>query len=298
MVEVRDRCPACGYPRSEGACTRCGGRVRSPRDGRAPRCTPGVPLRDLVEGFVSPFAGALTLLHDRPYIGKLALPVLVNLLVLSLAFAGMFWGFWELFDGLFAVDGADWGFLDFLRPLVTWAGGAAALVLSAVALWILAPVLIETVTGPFLDPLAEATETAWADRAMPALRTGVWRSAAAGAKGAAHVLAWQLILLIPLLLLSLTGVGALIAAVVAAWLNALIWFDVPCSRRGYGLRERSALLRRNWARAVGFGLGFQVGMFVPFFNLLLLTPAAAVATSAQYFRFDKRPRAGGARGRA
>jgi uncharacterized protein involved in cysteine biosynthesis len=286
-----DRCPACGYPSTAPGCARCGGSVRSPRDGRPPRPAPGVPLRDLAEGFASLFAGALALLHDRPYVGKLALPIVVNLAVLSAAFFGLFLGAWELFDGW--LGGPDRGLPPFLAGLASWAGGALALVLAAVALWLLAPVLIETVTGPFHDPIAEATEVAWTDRPMPAVDPGFWSTAAAGVRAAVHVLAWQLALLVPLLLLSLTGIGALVAALAGAWLNALVWFDLPCARRGYDLRERRALLRRNWARAVGFGLAFQVGMFIPLFNLLLLTPAAAVAASAQYFRCDKR--VGGAR---
>ena len=89
------------------------------------------------------------------------------------------------------------------------------------------------------------------------------------------------------LLLTLTGVGALLSLVVAAMLNAIVWFDIPLARRGYGLRARLRVLRRNWAAALGFGLAFQLALPLLPFSLLLLTPAATVAVSSLYFRFEK-----------
>ena len=102
-----------------------------------------------------------------------------------------------------------------------------------------------------------------------------------------YLLMLQLLLWIPMLLISLTGIGTVIALLVAAWLNALIWFEIPGTRRGYKMRTRSRLLRRNMARALGFGCAFQIGLLIPVFNFLLLTPAAAVGASNLYFRFQK-----------
>lgn len=260
--------------------------MRDPRDGGLIRAGPDGVVRDLVQGFLSLFAGALSLLHDRVYVGKLALPILANLVAIVVVFAGLFWGLFELFDWLL---GSDWGSLDGLRTVVSWASGVLSLVMAAIALWLIAPVLIETVTAPFLDPIAAATEGAWAGRPVAAVEPGFWRSAMAGLTASAHILLIQLGLLIPLLLLSLTGIGAFVSLLVAGWLNALVWMDIPCARRAYRLDERRALLRRNWARALGFGIAFQLALFIPLFNLILLTPAAAVATSTLYFRFDKRP---------
>jgi uncharacterized protein involved in cysteine biosynthesis len=78
-----------------------------------------------------------------------------------------------------------------------------------------------------------------------------------------------------------------VAFLLAAYLNALVWFDIPVSRRGLGMAYRRKIIKKNWARALGFGLGFQLGLFVPFFNLLFLTPATAVAVSELYFKFEK-----------
>lgn len=259
--------------------------MRSPRDGKAPAARRGAALSEFLEGFSSVFAATISLLHDKAYVGRLTLPVLANLVTLLACFSLIFWGSWSLFGGL--VDG--WIDADgWLASIVGFAGGVIALVLATVTLWFTAPVLIETVLGPFLDPLAQATEEAWIGRPSPALDLGFWPSLVQGLRAAARILGLQLTLLVPLLLLSLTGVGALLATLIGAYCNAIVWFEIPCSRRGYSLGERRALIRGNLPRAIGLGLGFQVGLLVPLFNFLLLTPATAVAVSAQYFRLDRR----------
>ena len=73
----------------------------------------------------------------------------------------------------------------------------------------------------------------------------------------------------------------------SAYLNALVWFEIPVLRRGYGWKYRRQIVKKNWARALGFGLAFNLGLLVPFFNFLFIGPATAVASSALYFRFDK-----------
>lgn len=284
MIGEVTRCTACGYPHDAGGCARCGGAVHDPSDGRRRPIGPSGPVRDLLDGFLSLFRGALALLHDRIYVGKLALPIAANVVAMLIVAAGLFWGFLELFDWLLGIDETR---QDGVWSVIGWGAGVLSLVLAVVTLWLVAPVLMETVTEPFLDPIAAATETAWAGRPVAAIDSGLWRSTLAGLRGSARLLLIQLALLVPLLLLSLTGIGALVALVVCGWLNALVWFGIPCSRRGYSLRDRRLLLRRNWARALGFGIAFQLALFVPVFNLLLLMPAAAVATSVLYLRFDK-----------
>lgn len=279
------RCSACGYPLAAPPCPRCGGVVRSPRDGKPPRAERRAVLTEFAEGFVSVFAGALSLLHDKAYVGRLTLPVLANLVALAACFTLIFWGSWTVFDDLVA----GWiGSDGILASILGFAGGVIALVLATVTLWFTAPVLVETVLGPFLDPLAQATEEAWTGKPSPALDLGFWKTLLQGLRASARILGLQLVLLLPLLLLSLTGVGAILAMLIGAYCNAIVWFEIPCGRRGYSLHERRTLIRRNWPRAVGLGLGFQIGLLVPLFNFLLLTPATAVAASAQYFRLDRR----------
>jgi uncharacterized protein involved in cysteine biosynthesis len=282
-VEPR-RCPACGYPAAAEPCPRCEGSIR--REGHGKLLTPGPrnPISDLVQGFSALPLGALALFTRKEYFGRLAVAMVANLVVLSVLLGGMWYGLWSLTDWAL---GADWGGLDWLRVTTEWLAGLLSIAVAAILVWLLAPVLIETILSPFLDPLADATERTWIAPDNKSLDQGLWHGIVYSVRIAAQILLIQLALLIPVFLISLTGIGAIAAALVTAWLNALVWLDVPCSRRGYDLRDRFELIKRNWARSIGFGLAFQLGLFVPVFNILLLTPAAAVGISTLYLHFDK-----------
>jgi CysZ protein len=253
-------------------------------DGAALRPSRGVFFLDLLRGFASLFQGGLMLFTRPEYAGQLRVPVIANLLVLAAVLLGVFFGAWELFDWLLS---GSWGFLEFLHGIAGWASATLAMILAAITMFLVTPVLIETVTGPFLDPLAATTERLHGGASMRALDPGVWRGIWSGLRSSAQILAIQLLVLVPALLLSLTGIGALLVTILSAWLQAIVWFDIPCARRGLDLRARIALLRHNWAKALGFGLAVQLGLFIPLFNVLLLAPAAAVAVSSLFFRFAK-----------
>ena len=67
----------------------------------------------------------------------------------------------------------------------------------------------------------------------------------------------------------------------------MIWCETPAARRGLGLRQHLQDLRRNWARALGFGLGCQLGLAILPIGMLLLSPAAVVGATVLHFQFDK-----------
>ena len=121
---------------------------------------------------------------------------------------------------------------------------------------------------------------------------GIWRGLVAGLNAAAQVLLIQIFILVPVLILGLLpGINVVVIPLgiaISAYLNAIVWFEIPVLRRGYGMRYRRRVVKRNWARALGLGLAFNAGLLVPFFNILFLAPATAVAVSALYFRFEKR----------
>ena len=231
---------------------------------------------EFAEGFASVPLGAIRLLLDRAFVGRLKLPLLVNVLAFAGIFVGLFVGGGHL--------GRAWVGLD---ASASWLADFAALFIALLVTWQIGPVIVETVVSPFLDGLAEATERAHTGRPMPAVGPGLWVGIVTGARSSARLLLLQLLLLPFLILLALTGIGAPLAFLVSAWLCALVWFDIPCARRHLGLAERRDLLRRNWARALGFGAAFQIGVLLPVFNLLLLTPAAAIAVTTLFFRCDR-----------
>lgn len=243
-------------------------------------------LLDIGHGFATFFLAGLQLLLRKEYFGKLRLPLLANLVALVLMFAGSWVGLYQLFDWLTA---QSWGWLDFLRGPMSWTQSVFALALTVIAFVLLAPAVVEVVTSPFLDPLAATVETMLGGPGIRAVERSFWQGTVAGVRATAEVLALQVMVLIPCLFLSFCGAGFLLAFAVAAALNAVLWFEIPFARRGYGTAERLRVLRHNWARALGFGLAFQLGLFVPFFNILLIAPAAVVAVSTLYFHLEKDP---------
>ncbi len=278
-------CPDCGYITEGPLCPHCAGRVIAVGSGQVVRPGRGFFLGDLLHGFFALFGGALHLFNRPEFFGKLKLPVVANIITFAILATATWYGLYSLFDWLLQ---ADWRSLDFLRRLVQI---AAPLVLTLVALFLLAPAIIEAVTGPFLDPLADATEKAMAGDSIQAVNLGTWRNLLVGVRATAQILVIQIAILLPCLILSmaLPAIGFFIVYLIASALTAVIWFEIPFLRRGQGLRQRIRVLRRNWARALGFGMAFQVGMLVPFFNIFLLTPAATVAASMLYFHFEKVP---------
>ncbi len=276
-------CSLCGYETDATPCARCGSSLIDLK-GKPLRVGRGFALFDVWRGFWSLFASGLILFNRPEFACKLRAPFLANFLVLGVVFFGLFFGLWELFEWWIS---GSWGWFEWLRPAGSWVTGILSMLLAAVTLFLVSPVLIETVMGPFLDPLADVVEKIHGGKEMAPADPGAWKSVVAGVRSSAQILAIQIVILPLCLLLSLTGIGAILAILLAAILNAVVWFDIPLARRGLGLRYRLSVVRKNWPVALGFGLAFQFGLVIPFFNFLILTPAAAVSVSRLYLRFEK-----------
>ena len=186
------------------------------------------------ESLFTLFYAGLHLFNCREFFGKLKYPVAANLITFLILFAAAWYGAYALFDWLLQ---AEWGFLEFLRGVVKL---AAPLVLTLVALFLLAPAVIEAVTGPFLDGLADATEKVMAGESIRAVDLGAWRNLLVGLRSTAQILVVQIGILLPCLFLALAlpAVGFFMVYGIAAALTALIWFEIPFLRRGQGLRQR------------------------------------------------------------
>lgn len=231
---------------------------------------------DLVRGFFGFFEG-VTVLFNRPeFAGHLKLPVLANLLVASTLAIAFWFGFQALFAGI--VGESD---------LLGWFAGILSILMTLASMAIVLPPVLELVLGPFLDPLVDVTEKAMGGPGMNAVQQHLWTNIKASAHAASELFmiaggAWLVTLVLGTF--GLVPLGFVLAAVI----QALTWFELPLYRRGYGLRERIAVLRHNWPLALGFGLGAQVGMAIPLFNVLLFAPTAAVGATVLFLRMDKR----------
>lgn len=282
-------CLLCGYFRSGTPCEHCGGEVL---DG--PLGQPVQPGRrfapiEIVAGFVGFFRAGIQLLTRPEYFGRLAVPVTGNLLAtIPLAVLAVS-VIHPLMVGLIE---QRWGALEVLRELVFWSDATFAVALTAAVVVFVAPAVIQTLTIPFLDPLADAVEKMLGGPGLRPVEPSAWRNFKTNVRASAQVLVIQIAVLVPCLLLSFCQLGLVLALLAAACLTALLWFEVPFARRGYTIEQRIHIVRHNWPRALGFGLAFQLGLFVPLFNVLLLAPTAAVAVTMSYFHFEKVPATG------
>ncbi|MEO0480648.1 MAG: EI24 domain-containing protein [Planctomycetota bacterium] len=286
MIPVVPACPDCGYPVPEhrAPCGRCGGRVRDPGDRRPIRPLRAHSPAGLWHGFWDFLGAAWHLFNRKAYFGRLLLPTLINLLVIG----GMIFAIWKYslnpVDALLAMD---WGGVEWLKEAARWTSWAIAGIASIIVGLAVAPLVVEVLFSPFLNGLLDATEEDYIGRKIDPVKLGFMPGLRLEARAIARLLLWQILFLPLLLLLSLTGIGGPIAFLLAAWLHAIAWFDLPASRRGYGLKQRGQLLRQNWPLALGFGLGAQIGLMVPVFNILFWAPAAAVGASVAFFRMEK-----------
>jgi uncharacterized protein involved in cysteine biosynthesis len=275
-------CAVCGHAGSTADCAHCGGSARSLAVG-SPLLRPGRGFfaADFVSGFFALFRTALRLLHHRAFIGRLFLPMLTN----AVAFALLLAAATCLLQPQYAVLLArPWPFGDGLRLA---AGDRGPWLLTLATAWMLGPCLLEAVTGPADEALLDLAEVTIAGDGMRR-RPGSAAPMLMRVRDNARVLGALLLLLPPVLLLALVPVvGPLLALPFGAAAAAIAFFEAPLARRGLFLRARLAVLRHNWARALGLGVAFQFGVLVPFFDLLLLGPAASVAAAELYFRFDK-----------
>ncbi len=181
-----------------------------------------------------------------------------------------------------------------LAALVTpfadgWSGGwrlatrlAAGLALVGVAV-LLGLVGFTAVTlivgGPFYEHIAERIED---DLGVTEGHAGLswWKLFLSGLRDGIVLLLRSLVFTIPLFLagfLPVVGqsVVPVLVALVTAWFMALEVVAVPFYRRGIGLRNRTAMLRRRRTLAVGLGLPAALLCMIPLLAIVVMPVAFA-----------------------
>jgi uncharacterized protein involved in cysteine biosynthesis len=204
-----------------------------------------------LRGASAPFRGlAFSLRHPRLLLWA-AIPVaLVAILAMILAAAG-----WAAGAGLAPGFEEAWaGWIDWLRGTVRFLCGAGLRLAGAAAGVLLALSLAGAVAAPFHDLLSEKAEEDL--RGTPA-ESRPWSAflgdAARGSVAALVILAFQVVVLAPLFLLSFTAVGAPIFGAACAWFAGLSAADVVLGRRRMPGRERVRWAWRRWGWLLGLG---------------------------------------------
>jgi uncharacterized protein involved in cysteine biosynthesis len=221
------------------------------------------PAADLVRGFKTYIRG-IGWLRDHPrYFGLLAVPWIVGLLWLAVSVT------------LLIVYASQWTTtLMFARPtdwpmLGLYYLSKAMLMLSALILALVGAALcVSVLAAPVYERISAAIEAERSGKvvAISGLRGNLRLLWLEGKKVALILVLSILLLLIP----GLNVVSGLVAAFLAAW----DLFDYPLARRGWPLRVRLQLARREvWAL-----MGFSLWLAIPFAQILTLPLAVAGAT--------------------
>jgi CysZ protein len=184
--------------------------------------------------------------------------------------------------------------VEHLAALVTpfandWPGGGrlfarlaagVALVGAAVLLGLVGFTAVTlTVGGPFYERIAERIED---DLGVSAEHLDLpwWKQLVSGVRDGIVLLLRSLIFTTPLFLagfLPVVGqsVVPVLVVLVTAWFVALEVVAVPFYRRGIGLRDRTAMLRRRRMLAVGLGLPAALLCMIPLLAIVVMPVAFA-----------------------
>jgi CysZ protein len=164
--------------------------------------------------------------------------------------------------------------------LVTRLAAGFALVGAAVLLGLVGFTAVTLVVGgPFYEHIAERIED---DLGVTEGHLGRswWKQFLSGLRDGIVLLLRSLVFTIPLFLagfLPVVGqtVVPVLVALVTAWFMALEVVAVPFYRRGIGLRDRTAMLRRRRALAVGLGLPAALLCAIPLLAIVVMPAAFA-----------------------
>lgn len=165
------------------------------------------------------------------------------------------------------------------RQLARLAAGVALVGAAAVLGLVGFTAATLTIGGPFYERIAEAIEDDLGVTGQP-LDRPQWRQFAAGARDGIVLLLRSLVFSAPLFLAGfLPVVGQSVVPVLAAletgWFMALEVVAVPFYRRGIGLRQRTAMLRRRRMLAVGLGLPAALLCMIPLLAIVVMPVAFA-----------------------
>jgi CysZ protein len=184
--------------------------------------------------------------------------------------------------------------IDHLAALVTpfaddWSGGervatrlaaGLALVGAAVLLGLVGFTAVTLVVGgPFYENIAERIED---DQGITTgdLNLSWWRQFLSGLRDGIMLLLRSLVFTIPLFLAGFLPVAGqivvpVLVALTTAWFMALEVVAVPFYRRGIGLRDRTAMLRRRRTLALGLGLPAALLSMIPLLAIVVMPIAFA-----------------------
>ena len=248
-------------------------------------------MHSFLKGFGYPLRAWSYLLHEPELRRFMLIPVLINIVVGGLLYAGL------LMTGLRAIDRT-------LSDLPIWAEGLRSLIAALLVIALL--VVIAYLLGrfgvvfgsPFYGKLSEQLEhrlTGQAPPAEPLNLPGILRDLGRAIGFELKKLLFVLLIAIPLLLLNfipgLGQIGSLIGQIcLGALIACLDFLDPPLERRRLGFRAKLSAIRHMLPGSASFGLICFGLVSIPLLNLIAIPICITAGTLFFCERSDRAQR--------
>lgn len=174
---------------------------------------------------------------------------------------------------------------DFISGILNWFIGLLWMLFAAVALIIIFfgfTIVANIVGAPFNAYLASAVEYKLTGKQPIDPRTSFMKVTLETVGGELKKLAYLVMWVIPLLLISFIPVINIISpvlwAVFSAWMLALQYIDYPLGNRGYNFSKIRYTLSNYKMLSLGFGGSATVATMIPVLNFLVMPVSVAGAT--------------------
>ena len=232
----------------------------------------------LAGGFFVSLRGMKFILGNRRLLGLALIPITLNTLIFALAF---YFGLSYFNDWLagFLPNSVAW----YWNALVWIARTLLILVFMGVLVFVFRP-LAEILASPFNDALSARTEflitgkTPGPSSLMDILKE-TYRTVLEELKKLVLLAA----ALVVVFLFSFVPVVGQIAfapllTVVAVYWAGLSYLDVTMARKGFRLKGKIALMKKNFLPVTGYSIGVFLGFLAPIFNLAFISAAVVGGT--------------------
>jgi len=217
-------------------------------------------FKEFTYGLTTPVRVLQVLLENPRLLGLFLLPMGITVLFIAITIYSLLIGLWSTSRDLLQHFLGSWTFLG--SGVISFIGG----VLFFYLLSLILNLLVQLVSSPFNDILAEKTEIACGQTPDPVTLRRLLQVAWIDLKKTGFSLTATLILLLIGLIPGL-GIASLPGL---ALVQAFIFLSYPLSRRTLGLRASLGWIGGSFFRALGFGLITLVLFAIPVLNLFAL----------------------------
>jgi len=235
-------------------------------------------MQELLKGAAYLWLG-FQLIHKQGIRRYAYLPMAINTLLFSIA---IWFGITE-FDGWLHTLMPSW-LPDWLASIVMWLIWPLFVLLLALIVFFTFTLIANILAAPFNGVLSEVVEKRLSGESPPQISfLQMLKESPRMVLNEFRKIAYLLVWMLPLLLLSVIPVLNLIAPILwvffSSWTFALDYHDYPMGNHQLSFSRQRSILKKHRKLALGFGLATLVATMIPLLNFLVIPAAVAGATA-------------------